>query len=297
MGASTDFGRRAAAVLAAAAAVLTAAATATPVGAQAPATTETSLTATTVPDTTIPDDDTSTTIGTSPEGPATDTTVADVGPTSTLGVPPTSAPTTNTTVPTGPWPERECTDYVMSHIEYVFEVVDDIEAGDTFDDPDSDFSVTFTRVDLVGDHLEVDYDTNLYVPQVLLNAGGQVHMMAFFWNPDEGPLGGPHTAVMSAHHGTDLQRARFCFDAAESIGAPVPEPPVTATTLQGASPVEEAPAVDAAPSPTVTVAASAVTGGAALPKTGNDALPVALAGAGLVAVGGGLLLGRRLRRT
>jgi LPXTG-motif cell wall-anchored protein len=264
----------------------------TAAGAEEPPPDETS----TVPETTIPSG-TDTTIPGPGSGPTstivdppvtgTSTTTSTTtgegeGPTTTEQAP--GEPATTTTLPPvppstdlaceGPWPS-----------DHTFLIDESIEEGETFDDPASDFLATFTQVDFVEDHLVVTFEASHPVRQLNLAGLYDLHQIAFFYEGAEPVV--VRTVELAPAFGRSIVWAAFCLDA-QAVGAtPPPSPTDTPNPTEGGAPVVETDLtpVDAAPS------------GGRLPDTGNDALPLALAGAGLVAVGGALLLGRRMRRS
>ena len=149
------------------------------------------------------------------------------------------------------------------------------------------------------DHVEVTFEASHPIAEVILGLDGTAAFQrAYFYEDGEVP-DLTFDAVLPPLPG-EVTQATFCFVDAEAIGAQVdpappvtgtiPDPSMTVTIPDGRTrPGSRSPAPT--PGPTVTTPA-----GGTLPKTGNDAVPVALVGVGLAAVGGGLLLGRRLRR-
>jgi LPXTG-motif cell wall-anchored protein len=253
-------------------------------GAEEPAPEETS---TTVPETTIPSD-TDSTVAAPTTSTTTPTTIGEGEAPTTTDQAPDEPATTLPPVP--PSTDLACVDGFVP-MEHTFLIDESIEEGETFDDPASDFSVTFTQVDFVEDHLAVTFEASHPVSQLELAGLYAVKWFAFFYGEPEPVV--VRTVELEPAFGRSIAWAAFCFIDADAIGA---TPPVSPTVT--AAPPEP---VDGEPPVTATVVTpvddESYTSGGTLPDTGSDALPLVLAGVGLVTVGGGLLLGRRLRRS
>ncbi len=132
----------------------------------------------------------------------------------------------------------DCTG-ALAPVEHTFSVDDTIEAGDTFDDPSSDFSVTFTQVDYVTDHFEVTFEASHPIAEVILGLDGTAAFQrAYFYEDGEVP-DLTFDAVLPPLPG-EVTQATFCFTDAEAIGAQVdPAPPVTGTIPDASNPTGE----------------------------------------------------------
>jgi LPXTG-motif cell wall-anchored protein len=248
---------------------------------------------TTVPETTVPPGPTVAGLTTTEEATAVTTTPTTSPTIDDPGAEPTT-PTSAGGTPLVPPADTGMTcEQVFGPYEYDFLVEDTIESGDTFDDAGSDFSVTFTHVEFVTDHWEVAFDTSHPVSAVSIGVDGLEALETLFFSSQPDLLS--YDLSLNPIPG-EVTHARFCFVDASAIGAPEPPAPTTGTSVAVGGPGGEVTPVTVTPvlPPVPSTDAEPVSG--RLPETGNDVLPLALAGAGLVAVGGALLLGRRARR-